>query len=376
MTPNNLDEQLTNYLTDAHAIEQQALAQMKSAPKLAGDAQIAQVFSDHLDETVEHERIVRERLGARGESPSRLKDIAGIVTGKGFGVFAASQPDTPGKLIVHAFSYEHMEEAAYVILGNVAERAGDTATVAAARRIGRQEHMMGDRLASVFDRALEASLRDLDPDGVGKQLDRYLADAHAIEGQSLSLLERAADLAGASELADAYAEHRSATEEHRRLVAERLKARGSSPSRLKDAALRLGALNWAAFFAAQPDTPAKLAAFAFAVEHLEYGAYEMLRRIAERASDPDTVRVAEQILAEERAAAERIRSLFPERSKPLWRSRASGLSAEPRPALADRDQNAVGYLSERSSRRCHRWPRPVPSRRGEQPRYELRPVPG
>ena len=33
MTPNSLDEQLTKYLTDAHSIEQQALAQMKSAPK-------------------------------------------------------------------------------------------------------------------------------------------------------------------------------------------------------------------------------------------------------------------------------------------------------------------------------------------------------
>jgi hypothetical protein len=52
--------------------------------------------------------------------------------------------------------------------------------------------MMGDRLASLFDRALEASLRDLDPDDVGRQLDKYLADAHAIEGQSLGLLERAA----------------------------------------------------------------------------------------------------------------------------------------------------------------------------------------
>jgi ferritin-like metal-binding protein YciE len=311
MTPNNLDEQLSKYLTDAHAIEQQALAQMKSAPKLAGDAQIAQVFSDHLHETVEHERIVSERLEARGARPSKLKDTAGTVTGKGFGVFAASQPDTPGKLIVHAFSYEHMEEATYALLGMVAERAGDEATVAAARRIGRQEHMMGDRLASLFDRALEVSLRDLDPSDVGKQLDKYLADAHAIEGQSLGLLERAGDLAGASELADAYADHRSETEEHRQLVTERLEARGSSPSKLKDAALRLGALNWAAFFAAQPDTPAKLAAFAFAVENLEYGAYEMLRRIAERASDPDTVRVAEQVLAQERAAAERLRSLFP-----------------------------------------------------------------
>lgn len=312
MTPNNLDEQLIKYLTDVHSIEQQALAQMRSAPKLAGDKQIAQAFSDHLDETAEHERIVSERLEAQGAGPSKLKDIAGVVTGKGFGAFAAAQPDTPGKLIVHAFSYEHMEEAAYDLLGMAAERAGDTATVAAAQRIERQEHMMGDRLAGLFDRALDATLRDLNPDDIGRQLDKYLADAHAIEGQSLSLLEKGRDLARSSELAGVYAEHYAETREHRQLVAARLQARGSAPSKLKDAALRLGALNWGVFFAAQPDTAAKLAAFAFAVEHLECGAYEMLRRIAQRASDPETMQLAEQILTQERAAAERIRSLFPQ----------------------------------------------------------------
>ena len=310
MTPKDLDTQLTKYLTDVHSIEAQALAQMRTAPKLAGDAQIAQAFSAHLDETADHERLIRERLEARGAKPAALKDLAGTLTGKGFGAFAAVQPDTPGKLAVHAFSYEHMEEAAYDLLGKVAERAGDLDTVAVARQIERQEHMMGDRLAGLFDRAVDASLRDLGPDDMGKQLDKYLADVHAIEGQSLTLLDRGTKLGGSAELESAYAGHRSETEEHRRLVAERLEQRGSAPSKLKDAALRLGALNWGAFFAAQPDTPAKLAAFAYAVEHLEAGAYETLARVAARAEDPETVQLAERILEQEHKAAERIRSLF------------------------------------------------------------------
>lgn len=310
MTSNDLEEQLTKYLTDAHSIEQQALAQMKAAPQLAGDAQIAQAFSDHLLETADHERLVAQRLEARGASPSTIKDAAGTLTGKGFGLFAAAQPDTPGKLVVHAFSYEHMEEATYEFLGKVAERAGDPDTVADARRIERQEHMMGDRLAGLFDRAVDAALRDLGVEDIGQQLDKYLADAHAIEGQSLKLLERGSEHAGSGDLASAYAQHRAETEEHRELVSARLEARGSAPSKLKDAALRLGALNWAAFFAAQPDTPSKLAAFAYALEHLEAGAYETLARVAAPAGDQDTVQVAERILAQEYAAAERIWSLF------------------------------------------------------------------
>src|ERR1700757_1850105 len=113
MTPANLEEQLTKYLTDAHSIERQALAQLRSAPKLADDAQIAAAFSTHLEETEGHERLIAERLKAPGAKPSIVKDLVGTLTGKGFSVFAAAQPDTPGKLVVHAFSYEHLEEATY-----------------------------------------------------------------------------------------------------------------------------------------------------------------------------------------------------------------------------------------------------------------------
>jgi len=52
---------------------------------------------------------------------------------------------------------------------------------------------MGDRLQGCFDRAVGAALRELDPDDISGQLDKYLADAHAIEGQALGLLDKATD---------------------------------------------------------------------------------------------------------------------------------------------------------------------------------------
>jgi ferritin-like metal-binding protein YciE len=310
MAPSNLDEQLTKYLTDVHSIEQQALAQLKDAPSLAGDPDIASAFIAHERETNEHERLVTARLEARDAKPSKVKDLFGTLTGKGFTAFAASQPDTPGKLVVHAFSYEHLEEAAYDLLGKVAVRAGDDATAEVAARIEAEEREMSHRLAGCFDRAAELAIGKLDPADLSNQLGKYLADAHAIEAQAMTLLKKSPELAGADELAAAYDEHRSETEEHQRLIEERLRDRDESPSAIKDAALRLGALNWGAFFTAQPDTPAKLAGFAFAFEHLEIGAYEMLKRVAQRASDDATVAVAERILGEEHAAADKIRSLF------------------------------------------------------------------
>ena len=89
-------------------------------------------------------------------------------------------------------------------------------------------------------------------------------------------------------------------------MGERLEAHDARPSRLQDTALRIGGLNIAGFFAAQPDTPAKLAGFAFAFEHLEIAAYELLGRVAQRASDGATVAMAQRIAEEERAAAEQI----------------------------------------------------------------------
>ncbi|MBV9607578.1 MAG: DUF892 family protein [Solirubrobacterales bacterium] len=310
MTPNDLPTQLTKYLSDAHSIERQALVQMKAAPDMAGDSEIAAAFERHCTETEEHERLVDERLSALGESPNKLKDAAGAVTGMGFGLFAKLQPDTPGKLIAHAFSYEHMELAAYDMLARVADRAGDAETAQMARRIEAQEAAMAERVAGLFDRAVEASLRDLSPDDMGEQVRKYLEDAHAIEAQAIQLLSKGPDLAGTSELASAYEEHLAQSKEHQQLVETRLASYGARPSRLKDAALRLGALNWGMFFGAQPDTPAKLAAFSYAFEHLEIAAYELLRRVAGRAGDEETQAVADTSMGDERAAADKIHRGF------------------------------------------------------------------
>jgi ferritin-like metal-binding protein YciE len=301
-----IEDQLTKYLTDVHSIEVQAIAQLERAPEIAGDDRLAAAFGEHLEETREHERLVREQLEARGADTSTLKDIAGRVGGWAMIAFAKLNPDTPGKLTAHAFSYEHMELAAYELLARVARRAGDQPVVELAGRIGEQEKAMAQRLAECFDVAVEASLRDKDAESIESELVSYLTDAHAIEAQSLQLLEAGPGLAGFGDLADVFREHLAETEEQQRIVEERLRAHDAGPSRFQDAGMRIGGFNIGAFFGAQPDTPAKLAGFAYAFEHLEIAAYEMLRRIADSAGDPETVAAAERILVEERRAAERI----------------------------------------------------------------------
>ena len=167
-----------------------------------------------------------------------------------------------------------------------------------------------ERLESCFDRSVDASLREVGRDDLREQLRKYLADAHAIEEQAIALLERAPALAGESALTHVFTEHLEQTRDHAELVQERLHALGGDPSTLKDAALRLGALNWGAFFQGHPDTPGKLAAFGYAFEHLEIGGYEQLKRVALRCGDDETVRIVERILGEEQEAADRIAGVF------------------------------------------------------------------
>jgi len=306
----DLDDQLTKYLTDAHSIEVQALAQLRSAPDIAGAPVLADAFRTHLAETERHEQTTRALLDARGASPSRLKDTVMGLGGKGFLLFAKLQPDTPGKLFAHALSYEGLELASYELLGRVAARAGADDVVAAAGRIGGEERGMMQRLEENVDAAVEAALAEHPRDDLESLLPRYLADAHAIEQQAIALLERAPSIVHEPVLEAVFSDHLAETRDHAELVQERLRAIGGAPSSLKDAAMRLGALNWGTFFQGHPDTTGKLTAFAYAFEHLEIGGYEQLRRVAERAGDGETSQLAQTILAQERAAATSLAGVF------------------------------------------------------------------
>ena len=168
---------------------------------------------------------------------------------------------------------------------------------------------MKERLAGCFDEAVEASLSALDPDDLKEQLRKYLADAHAIEQQSIALLERAS-ARDEGELDAAYEDHLAESRDQAESIAARLDALGGDTSSFKDAFMKTGAVNWATFFKAHPDAPGKLAAFAYAFEYLEIGGYEQLKRVARRAGDETTGSIVDRILDQERTADQRIEGMF------------------------------------------------------------------
>jgi ferritin-like metal-binding protein YciE len=112
------------------------------------------------------------------------------------------------------------------------------------------------------------------------------------------------------ELGRIFRAHLLQTEEHVRYIAERLQAHGASPSKLKDATMQASALGIGLAAKALPDTPIRLATVAYAFENLEIATYTVLRKVATRAGDTDTVTVIDRILEQEEAAAELVRGSF------------------------------------------------------------------
>lgn len=303
-------EQVVHFVSDMYSVEEQALAQLVSAPAVVGEPSLAEAFRVHFQETQLQADAVRQRLEELGGSPSTIKDAVMRLGGKGFLLFAQALPETPGRLVDHAYSYEAMEWAGYDLLMRFAHRAGDHATAELAKKIRSEERMMMDRLQRGFDAAEHASHADTPPEKLGERLLTHLAEAHAFEAQADALYRKSERIAGSSALHEIYNEQLDMVRQHARQVEERLTALGSSPSTAKDAAMAAGGVNWGLFFQAQSDTAAKLAGFVYAFIHLEVGGYELLKRSARRAGDDHTVQLAASILADKRAMAERLAGAF------------------------------------------------------------------
>ena len=184
-TPRN---ELVHFLSDLYSMELQALAQLVTAPGMTNDPTLASDFKLHHAETERQAERVRARLEALGGAPSAIKDAVMKLGGKALLLFAKLQPETPGKLIAHAYSYEAMEWAAYAHLIHMAERLDDTETAEIGRSMGAEERRMMQRLEKRFDAAETASHRETPLEKMGDHIHTHLTESHALAVQSVKLL--------------------------------------------------------------------------------------------------------------------------------------------------------------------------------------------
>jgi ferritin-like metal-binding protein YciE len=156
-------DQLRAYLKNAHAIEQMSLQMTQAAAKAIKDPELKQLFEHHHDETQEHERLIRERIEAHGDSTSTIKDMGARVAAMAKGMAATLPPDTPGRLVRDGYVQEHTEIASYELLERVATQAGDAETADVARRIRQNERETAEKLAGTWDRAARLSVGGAGP---------------------------------------------------------------------------------------------------------------------------------------------------------------------------------------------------------------------
>lgn len=147
-------------------------------------------------------------------------------------------------------------------------------------------------------------------DNLQEQLIKYLTDVHSTEENAVAQLRTGAESVDDPQLAQAFRDHLAESEEHERLISARLDAHDAKPSALKDLAQKGMAMATGTVANAAPDTDGKMAIQAYAFEHLEIASYRMLRVVARRAGDHETVQVAERILGQEETAAHKLQGLL------------------------------------------------------------------
>lgn len=303
------DRDLQRWLIDLHAVEQQAMFQMRRARCLVGDDTLRGYLDQHLQETAGHRAAVRERLAGRGRTASTALDLAVTANRLAFLLYTALAPDAPGKLLVDSFAYEFLEIAAYRMLAHAARRAGDEETAAMATAICAQEQAMAARLATRFDRALSDS-RERGDDRIEASLRAHLRDAHALETQTALLLAVGARAAGDPRLAAHMRGQSRRSRDQARRLAARLRELDAGPAPHKSGAMGVAGCSWAALWAVQRYAPAKLTCFGFAALHLEIASYELLTREASLAGDDATRALAVELLGQEREAAQALGALL------------------------------------------------------------------
>ena len=131
-----------------------------------------------------------------------------------------------------------------------------------------------------------------------------LRDAHAVENQALSLIDRQLDrLKNYDEVADQLRRHRGETEQQIRRLEEILTSLDESHSALKDAALSLGGNLAALGHTIAGDEILKNTFANFAFENFEAASYRSLITVAEAGSFTAAVPLLQTTLDEELAMA-------------------------------------------------------------------------
>ena len=139
-----------------------------------------------------------------------------------------------------------------------------------------------------------------------EQLVKHIDEAISMEEGVKRLLDGMISTTDDAQVLDLLEHHKVETEQHSQRLRRRLEAHGGSPSIVREATGILGALAKLPLDLVRGEKAGRNARDAYATEHAEIAAYQLLERIATRAGDEETAEVARQNRAEEEAMARKL----------------------------------------------------------------------
>ena len=143
---------------------------------------------------------------------------------------------------------------------------------------------------------------------INEQLVKHIDEAHAMEQNVLRMLDGMISTTDDPDILRELEHHKIETEGHSERMRQRLEAHGATPSMVKQAGGILGALAKMPMDLVRGEKAGRNARDGYATKHMEIAAYELLKRIAQRAGDEETATACDEIIAQERAFAESIAS--------------------------------------------------------------------
>ena len=153
-------ENLLDWLRDAHAMEQQAEKTLKAqSERLENYPQLKARIDEHIEETLGQQQLIDECLTRLGGSASTLKDVGGKLMAFGQAVGGSLMSDEVIKGAMAGYVFENMEVASYTVLIAAAKAAGDAETQAACEKILPQEVAMAQWLLEHLPELTQAFLQ-------------------------------------------------------------------------------------------------------------------------------------------------------------------------------------------------------------------------
>jgi ferritin-like metal-binding protein YciE len=162
-----------------------------------------------------------------------------------------------------------------------------------------------------------------------ESLTAWLRDAHAMEGQAITLLETQIErLESYPEAIPRLKQHLEETRDQQAKVEKCLQALGEETSTLKDAAMKVGANLQGVMHMMSSDEVLKHALASNAFEHFEAASYCSLAAAAKDAGEADIARTCEEIMQQELAMADWVWQQLPPMTHKYLHRTDAGMQAK------------------------------------------------